>query len=352
MSITRKKVSSVDKKNMFSVLKNFHNQISEAVRIGNKFKPVKLNSANIKNIIITGLGGSAIGGDLLRSYTQEEIKIPVTVNRNYVLPKYAGKNTLVVISSYSGDTEESVSAYVDAVSKDCKILCITSGGMVEQIAAGYNHNLIKIPGGLQPRCAIGYSFFCLLIAFSKLNLIKNKSKDITDSVNTIKKLSGVYSSLSEKNNPAIRIAKKLKGKLPVIYSAVDTLDVVNLRWRGQFSENAKMLAYGNLYPEMNHNEIVGWKLNKDILKKISVIFLRDITDNRRIGARMNITKSIYRELSDSIIELSSNSHTFLARVFDFIYLGDWVSFYLAILNNVDPTPVDVISNLKKELSKC
>ena len=349
--LNTKNIKTIDKSGMYDVLKNFHNQVKGALLIAEKADVSKFRRYDFSNVIISGLGGSAIGGDLLRSYTYYESRIPVSVNRNYTLPAFADENTLVILSSYSGNTEETVSAYTQAIEKKCKIICVTSGGVVEKMAQKNKHFYVKIPGGLQPRCALGYSFFTLLILFSKLGFIEDKTKEIKSTVKTIEDGSQNYSLLEVEKNPAFKIASALFGKLPVIYSSTDVLDVVNLRWRGQISENAKILVYGNVYPEMNHNELVGWTLNEDILKKIVVIFLKDVNDNERIKARMNITSEIYKKFANNIIHLESDGKTGLDRIFDLIYLGDWVSYYLAILNNVDPTPVDSINYLKKQLEK-
>ncbi|MCE1165581.1 MAG: bifunctional phosphoglucose/phosphomannose isomerase [Bacteroidetes bacterium] len=348
--IDKKILKKFDKQDMFSVLFDFPVQICDAVDIAGSVK-LKGNYKGIKNIIINGLGGSAIGGDILRSFTAGEIKIPVTVNRNYTLPSYAGKDTLAVLSSYSGNTEETVTAFKHALDKGCRVVCVTSGGTVEKMAHKYKTDIVKIPGGLQPRCALGYSFFSLLILFTKLGLIKDKSDEINDVIISLEQSLSEYINPSFEDNEALRIAAALKGKLPVVYSSADVLDAVNLRWRGQISENAKILAYGNLYPEMNHNELVGWKLNEDLLKKTAVIFLRDRDDNERIKLRMNITEKVYRKHSGIVMDLSSDCRTRLGRIFDLIFLGDWVSYYLSVLNEVNPTPVEAISKLKKELDK-
>ncbi len=342
---------SIDKSNMYDVLKNFPSQVEEALNIAGS---VKLNSSDTKginNIIIAGMGGSAIGGDLIRSYTNYEIKYPVNIIRNYFLPKYASKETLVIISSYSGNTEETVSVYEEAISRGCKIICISSGGKVENLAYENKHILIKVPGGLQPRCAIGYSFFSLLVLFIRLGFINERENEIIRTVALLKEQSETYSAFKSDNNPALDIAKILQNHLPVIYSSVDLLDIVNLRWRGQFAENAKILSYGNFYPEMNHNELVGWECNRGIMEKIIVIMLRDGEDNYRILRRMDITKKTLEKYSAEVLDIYGSGKSKIERIFDLIYLGDWVSYYLAILNNVDPTPVEVIENLKKELEK-
>ena len=342
-------LKSIDKENMFDVLKNFHNQIKDAVQIAEKIDVTSIDTSGINNIVVNGLGGSAIGGDFARSYTTYEIAVPIFVNRNYSLPSFVNSDTLSIISSYSGNTEETNSAYNEAIKRNCKIICISSGGSVEKTALDNKHLLVKIPGGLQPRCALGYSFFTLIILLSKLGFIKILSSDIDAVISNIERKSVLYTEFNSEENLAIKLANELKGKLPIVYSSVDILDVVNLRWRGQLSENAKVLAYGNFLPEMNHNELVGWKLNEDILKKIVVLMLEDDEDNERIKLRMEITSGIMEKYADNIIKLKGEGNKRLERIFDLVCLGDWVSYYLAILNKIDPTPVEAIDFLKNKL---
>jgi len=343
-------MTETDKSNMYDILKNFHKQISEAVEIGKSTDLIRFDKYGIKNIIINGLGGSAIGGDLIRSYTHYNSTVPVYINRNYFLPGFAGKDTLSVISSYSGNTEETISAYKESKKKECRIICISSGGQVEKTAMKNNDLFIKIPGGFQPRCALGYSFFVLLTVLSKFPFLSLHNGMTEKIVENIKQNSEIYSLFDSVKNKALKIAEQLQNKLPVIYSSNDILDVVNLRWRGQISENAKQLAYGNVYPEMNHNELVGWEKNRDILNKIIVVFLKDIDDNKRIKMRMEITEEIYRKYADNVISVSGEGETRLERIFNLIYLGDWVSYHLALLNKVDPTPVEAITYLKEKLT--
>lgn len=343
-------IRAFDKSDMFGVLKNFPQQVEEAVKIAGEFEYKHLNKDGISNVIVNGLGGSAIGGDYVRSLVNYEMKVPMTVNRNYNLPAFAGENTLAIVSSYSGNTEETLSAFNEARERKCRILCITSGGEVERIANENNIDVLKIPGGLQPRCALGYSFFSLLIALTKLDLIPDKTDDINATIKHLQDLSHSYSYFSSEHNHPIMIADELKDHLPVIYSSSDVLDAVNLRWRGQISENAEILAYGNFVPEMNHNELVGWNLNKNILSEIVVILLCDRDDHERVKLRMKITTEIYKNLCNSIIAVESDAETRLERIFELTYLGDWTSFYLAIMNEVDPTPVESINFLKNKLS--
>ena len=339
-----------DPKGMRNLILNFPKQAEEAVAIGNAAK-IKLNISKIRNIIITGLGGSAIGGDLLRSYLADKCAVPVIVNRHYYFPEYVDKNSLVIISSYSGNTEETVSAYKDAIKRKAMIFCITSGGEVERIAKKNKHPYIKIPGGLPPRAALGYSFFPTLIALSKLGFIKDQKKEIKETLALLNTLSARYSDHASPVNRALNLAKTIHGKLPLIYSGADKFDTVNTRWRGQITENAKTLAFGHVFPELNHNEIVGWEVLTDIMRKIHVVILRDSEDYKRIKLRMDVSKGIIGGLADGITEVYTEGKSLLARTFSLLYLADWLSFYLAMLNGVDPSPVKKIDFLKEELGK-
>ena len=343
-------IQRYDKSNMNQLLVDFPGQIENAIKIGSKFKAA-YNKSQIDSIVITGLGGSAIGGDLLRSYLSAESEIPVHVNRHYFLPEFVNERTLVVVSSYSGNTEETIAAHADAKIRKSKILCISSGGQTAASAEKFNQPLITIPKGLPPRAALGYSFFPTLIALSKMKIIRPKNPDIAETLFLLRKKSNIYSSLKN-NNTALQLAKQLYMKLPVIYSSADRFDIVNLRWRGQIAENAKQLAFGHVLPEMNHNELVGWKVLRRMMEEeIAVVFLRDKDDHPRVKLRMEITKSVIEQYASKVIEIHSEGKSVLARMFSLIYLGDWTSYYLAILNGIDPTPVNVIDYLKNELGK-
>ncbi len=343
-------IQRYDKSNMNQLLVDFPKQVENAVKIGSKFKQA-YNKSQIDSIVITGLGGSAIGGDLLRSYLSVESEIPFQVNRHYFMPEFVNERTLVVVSSYSGNTEETIAAHADAKKRKAKILCISSGGQTAASAEKFKQPLITIPKGLPPRAALGYSFFPTLIALSKMKLIRPKDSDIAETLSLLRKKSKIYSSLKN-NNVALQLAKQLYMKLPVIYSAADRFDIVNLRWRGQIAENAKQLAFGHVLPEMNHNELVGWKVLRRIMEEeIAVVFLRDKDDHPRVKLRMEITKGVIEQYASKVIEIQSEGKSVLARMFSLIYLGDWTSYYLAILNGIDPTPVKVIDYLKNELGK-
>lgn len=348
--MTESSIQRYDKSNMRKLLVEFPKQVEEAARIGKSAK-VPFRASDIDNIVVTGLGGSAIGGDLLRSYIAEELKVPFVVNRHYFLPEFVDQRTLVIVSSYSGNTEETIAAHADAAKRRAKVLCISSAGETARMAAKRKQPLITIPKSFPPRAALGFSFFPLLVALAKMKLIRSRDTDIRETIALLRKRSKAYASLN-KQNLAFQIAKDLYLKLPIIYSSADRFDVVNLRWRGQIAENAKTLAFGHVVPEMNHNEIVGWKVLRRIMEEDTVVvFLRDRSDHPRVRVRMDITKDIVRQYAAKVVDVQSEGRSLLARMFSLIYLGDWVSFYLAILNGIDPTPVTVIDYLKNQLAK-
>lgn len=350
MKLTLDDIKRVDPTAMYSWICDFPLQVEDAVRIASKAS-FRLNTRGITSIVLSGMGGSAIGGDLVRSYLSEELKVPFAVSRFYTLPSYVGSKTLVIISSYSGNTEETLSSYRDAIRRKAKVLCITTGGEVERLARKHNHACIKVPPGLQPRAALGYSLFPLLIALARLGFISSQQRDIKETIIGLKFRSQIYRNPLSPGNLPLKVARHLHGRLPIFYSAADHLDAVNVRWRGQVSENAKQLAYGNVLPEMNHNEIVGWKVDPELMKKMTVVFLRDRGTHPRVRLREEITMRIVKSYASDVLEVRSEGRSLLARIISLVYLGDWVSYYLAILNKQNPTPVSVIEYLKNELAK-
>jgi glucose/mannose-6-phosphate isomerase len=348
--MTFEEIFVIDTSNMYKLIREFPAQIRAAITIG-KSTTVRLNVRGIENIVLSGLGGSAIGGDLLKSYLAGDLTIPFSVNRHYTLPDFVGPRTLVIISSYSGNTEETVAAYRDALKRKAKILCISSGGMIGKLARAKRTPLITIPGGLPPRAALGYSFFPLLLILGKLGFIKNKAREIRETVALLDEKAVVYGTPDPSSNMAMQLAEQLRGRIGIIYSSTERFDAVNTRWRGQIAENAKSLSFGHVLPEMNHNELVGWNVLKDPMRGMHVFLLRDKGDHKRVQMRMHITKAILAECTPHIAEVWSEGSSLLARIFSLVYLGDWVSYYLAILHGVDPTPVAVIDHLKEELGK-
>jgi len=342
-------IRATDPGGMYDLIKAFPQQIREAVSIG-KAARLSTRSRGVRNIILSGLGGSAIGGDLLRSYLAADLAVPFLVNRTYTLPAFVGRESLVIISSYSGNTEETNTAHREAIRRKAKVLCISSGGKTEALARKTGADLITVPGGLPPRAALAYSFFPLLLALSRAGFTGDHSRAIRETVALLEKRSALYADPHGPGNRALELAQMLRGRIGVIYSGAERFDSVNLRWRGQIAENAKSLAFGHVLPEMNHNELVGWKVLREPMREMQVFILRDRDDHTRVAMRMAITAKVIAKYTEHVQEVWSEGSSLLARIFSLVYLGDWMSFYLAMLHGVDPKPVEVIDQLKQEMA--
>jgi len=304
----------------------------------------------ISNIVVTGLGGSAIGGDLLRVYSADKLPVPVMVNRDYGLPRFVDPDTLVFAVSYSGNTEETLSAYEEARARGANIVAVTTGGKLGELAEKDGITLVRVPCGISPRAATGFLFLPTLVILQRLGLMSDVTGEISEMIDFIKEMKKKLGpEAPEEDNLAKQLARKLHNKIPVIWGSSGTTEVVAQRWKGQINENAKAPAYWNVFPELNHNEIVGFQFPLEVLKKIHVILLRDERDHPRVHRRMEITKGVIQDVVDGYTEVWASGKGALCRVFSLIYTGDYTSVYLASLYGIDPGPVKVIDYLKKEL---
>ena len=345
-------ISKLDASNMLKLISGLPDQCRHAYDIGKKARVSKPN-LRIDNIVFAGLGGSAIGADIVRVYLQNEIKVPIVVCRNYTLPDFVGENTLLFCASYSGNTEETLSSFEDGLKRGASIITMGSGGKLKERSLKSSFNHIDIPSGFPPRTAVGYMSVTVLAILEQMGFIKDKEKEVTQLCSALSDLRDkeVGIDVAAGKNISKQLAAKLCNKYCVIYGTSDTSEAAAIRWRGQIAENSKALSSSHVLPEMNHNEIVGWEFPKDVLKQIKVIILRDKNDHSRTQKRIDISKTVIKKSGAEIIELERKESSILARVFSLIYIGDFVSFYLAILNDIDPTPVKQVDYLKGELAK-
>ena len=352
-----KSLKNLDKSNMFDVLRTFPEQIKHSLEIGQSINFAN-SIGNSDNILILGMGGSAIGGDLLRNYLSENNDtnhIEIKINRDYTFSPHLAKDSLVIASSYSGNTEETLSGVRLALEHTKNIVCITTGGELESIAKENNLNIIKIPESFQPRCAIGYSFFPLLYLVMKSGVLDNSvikriESEIVSTLDRLKQLSNEYSIENINDNFALSIAENLKNKIPIVYTS-RAMETVGLRWRGQFQENSKRAAFGSVLPEMNHNEINSWQYREDFNKNFLFFLLEDSLDHAQVSKRFDYLEKVLLNEKRELKRLKSVANSHLERMFKAIYLGDWISFWLAIITEKDPTAIDIILGLKAELSK-
>ena len=346
--INRNLIEALDKSGMYQMLADFPGQCQHALSLGKVFRPTR-QIGSVKKIVFAGMGGSAMSGEILRIYLQDKIDLPIHVVQSYGLPFFVDKDSLLFAISYSGNTEELLAVYKEAKKRGVKIIAITSGGKLKALTRKDKNSLISIPTGFPPRAALGYLVIPALLVLEKINLISSQEKYLAESISNLKSFAGKLAIENKKDNPALKITKDFYGRIPVIYGSFEVTSAVAYRWRTQLAENSKILSFNHSFPELNHNEIVGWQEQKPLYKNFVIVILRDKEDHPRTKLRMEITHSLLQNYPRKIIEVWSKGKSPLARIFSLIILGDFVSFYLAILNGVDPTPVERIELLKKRL---
>ncbi|MDH7517640.1 MAG: bifunctional phosphoglucose/phosphomannose isomerase [Candidatus Thermoplasmatota archaeon] len=344
-------ISKIDKSNMLDVIYKFPEQIKETIEIVSHTNiPIFIK---IDNIIISGMGGSAISGDIVQQLFRDKLDVPIFVNREYDIPRWANKDTLMISQSYSGNTEETLSAFKQAYQKRCKIIGITSGGKLQEYCEKRGVPIIKIPAGFQPRAATSYILFSSLLAFKKIGLLNESiDSEIEETIQTIDELrKNINKSVSEKDNISKQIAKNIFNTIPQVYGW-GIYSPIAVRWCTQFNENSKVIARYDIVSECNHNDIVGWSMNPEVSKKFSCILFRDEeNESIYISKRLDFMRHLLEGSASKVIEVKAQGKKRLAKMMYTMVLGDFVSCYLAILRNIDPTPVDVIIELKKALAE-
>ncbi len=337
--------TAIDPDGMLDWVERFGQQCRDAERIARAYPLPKIRK--IEHVVVTGMGGSAIGGDLTRAYAASQSKVPFEVVRNYTLPNYVGLKTLVIAVSYSGDTEETLSAFNDAKKRGAVIAAISTGDKLTRRCKANAFPCVLIPGGCSPRAALGYSMIPLLVMLEHWGILPDQRHALSDMVKTIERtITANAFDVPTDSNPAKQVAMQLHGTLPVIYAGQDAFQPVAARWRAQINENAKTFAHDFVVPEMNHNEILGWNQPSGLVKKMTPVFLLDKGYHKQTLKRFEVMKKI---LPSEPIELESSGTALLARLFSLIGLGDFVSVYLAYLYKQDPVPIPAIDRFKREL---
>ena len=343
-------IDKIDKDNMYKSILDFSDNILDAVKLGDSIKFLN-DYSSINKIIVAGMGGSAIGGDVTYALVNDEITIPYLVVRGYNIPTWVDSSTLVICSSYSGNTEETISILGKAQSKGAKVCAITTGGKIGKICEKYNYDKVIIPSGMQPRAALAFSFIPILYILCRLNIISTSiTSSLISSSKLIKENSKKY-SMKNDDNPVWILAKKIYNKIPIIYADSDRLQTVAVRLKGQICENGKILAYLSVFPEMNHNEIVGWEKNSELFSNYFIIWLFDSDMNERNKVRQKIVMDMLNEIGVDQFKLEVSGDDFIDRFLLLIHYGDWLSYWCAILHKMDPSPVQNIEKLKNKLSE-
>lgn len=330
-------MKKVDTKKMLDTLEKFPEQIEEGIEIG---KSSMTNiSFNGKNVVIAGMGGSAISGEIIATMMRDECPLPIIIIKDNVLPSFVNEDSLFIAISYSGNTDETLSCFLQALKKNCTIISISSGGKLEEMGEKSDCH-ITIPPNMQPRAAIAYLLFPLLIVLQRLYLInKCDFSEIVKKVRVLRKK--IKRDVKIEKNEAKQIASSISG-IPILYAS-DYLAPIARRWRQQFNENAKIMAFDFILPEANHNEIMAWEY--EIREKYTCIFLRAKKRDEKIKKRLDFMKKVYAKKAH-IIEVLIEGKNNITQLIYALYLGDYISTYTALLRDIDPTPVFFIQKFK------
>jgi glucose/mannose-6-phosphate isomerase len=345
--------SVIDKDNMLQYVDDQPEHYEAAWALGHEL-PLTDDLSDVQQVVLAGMGGSAIGGDLLASYIAASCPVPVMVVRGYDLPAYAqGEHTLVIASSFSGNTEETLAIYEQAVERDCRVIVITTGGKLAAYAEDHGHILWKFTPDIgQPRAAIGWSLGLLLALAHRLGWADASIEDdFMDAIANLKKHRERYRiEVDAEDNPAKRQAGQCMGRIPVFVGG-GALEVVARRWKTQFNENSKFWAMYDPMPEMNHNTVVGIENPKELMDKIAVVFITSREhDHPRVALRHSLTFKLLLQNGFNVDKFRPRGRSLLAQMLHAIFYGDYVSFYAAIGTEKDPTVIEPIVELKKSLS--
>ena len=355
------RVKTLDKSSMLEACERLPDSCRDAIKLAKRLQiPGKtrvseqsgITLMKPRNLVVAGMGGSAIGGEMLKDWLRDKSSIPIEVSRDYSLPAYVDKRSLVIAISYSGETEETLSAFVDAIKRRCMILTISTGGHLETFSKRLQIPHLKIPSDFPaPRAAIGYTFFPLVILMEKFQIVHNTKSEIDEALEVLQQVSNRNALETPlKSNNAKRLAFEIGNSIPIVCGFTGNSSVAR-RLKCQFNENSKVPSKFETLPELNHNEIVGWEASRKVTKHFSAILLRDNEEPPRIKSRIEMTKEIAVKKFSKVLEIHALGKKKLAKILSAMYIGDFASIYLALLREVDPTPTKNITHLKRRLKK-
>jgi len=351
----REAMGGLDAGGMLRILWTYPEQFEEGRRLAADFDPrldLKAILRDLDEVLLLGTGGgSAAAGQLLAAYLFGELRLPFIVHQGYNVPRFVDDRTLVFAITHSGQTEETLSAYQQAVDRRARVVAVTSGGRLKEWCRREGTPLLEVPGGLMPRVALGYLMVPILTILDRLGLIGPKGRQIQEAVEVMAAMrSAIGPDAPTPANEAKQIAIKLVGKIPVVYGRSEFSEAVAARAKRQFAENAKLPALANAVPALHHDEIVGWDAAPEVTRSFGLILLRDADETDKNRRRMEVTRSVLEPRAGSFSEVWARGEGRLARLMSLVYLLDYVSVYLALALGRDPTPVQIIDLFKREMS--
>ena len=306
----------------------------------------------VDSVVVLGMGGSASSGDLLQALVEPRLAVPFTVFKSYrPLPEWIGRNSLVMAVSYSGNTEETLDAFEEAHKRGARVVCVSAGGRLAELAEEFGAAHIAIPPGLQPRAAIGYLLVPLIAVLARMGLIPDPNDDIEESLAVLDEMAPRCDRKTPAaENPAKDLGRRLAGSVPILYGGPGIGAAIARRFKSELNEYAKTHAFHNEIPEMNHNEIVGWTRAGEIGGNYVAVWFADSHDADRIGLRWEITRELIEGSAVDVLEVTAQGESPLARMSSLLYVTQLAAIYTGIVHGVDPGPVEVIEELKRRLA--
>jgi glucose/mannose-6-phosphate isomerase len=341
--------SSLDPEDMYRRVEQLPEQMEDAWRLAGEVE-LPDSFSGVSSIVVAGMGGSAIGGSLVEAYGAEEIPVPFSVWRGYGMPAYAGEDTLVIAVSYSGNTEETLSGLIEARERGCKLMAISTDGQVAEFANTWQIPLMTFQYEAQPRATLGYLFTPLVRIFERLRFLPAQSEAYEEALHVAREANELWSAgVPTGRNLAKQMADECVNRAVVVYGA-QYLSAVARRWKTQLNENAKNWAFWEEFPELNHNAIVGYEYPERFPETVRVVMLSGSHLHERVRIRMDVTRQLLEKYRLPYRAVDARGDGKLAQMFSLIALGDYVSYYLALLNGADPTTIEPINFLKASLA--
>ena len=343
----------IDSTGFVDAVESLPEQVAAAQQTAADLDLSAVANAEHRSVLVLGMGGSGIAGDMLRAVAGAVSPLPIAVSKGYSVPRYVDGSTLVIASSYSGDTEETLSAATQAVENGARIVAITTGGALGALAQASGGVVVPCPTGLFPRAAVGALSVPIFSVMEQLGYADDMTPAIDAAQQQLaQRRDALARSADATKNEARRLARRIGRTFPLVYGGDEIGAVAAMRWKADVNENAKAPAFWNTLPELDHNEIMGWGQHGDVTRQVvSLIELRHDFEHLRTSRRIALTTDIIRETVGQVLSVRADGEGPLAQLMDLMYIGDWVSVYMAADAGVDPGPIDAIARLKYQLSK-
>ncbi len=346
--IDLQKIQELDKENIFDAIGAQPDQLLRNYADTMQADVTADEGVGIQNIVLCGMGGSALAANILKNWVYDQLVVPFEIVRGYNVPDYVSPDSLVIISSHSGNTEETLACYKEAMGQSARVMVMSAGGELVSLANQNNQTLLELPTGIQPRLSVFAGLKALACVFEDMRLVATTDLrgQLINTANYLDEVKFAMSPDNDADNTAMQIAEKIAGKIVVVYAG-PALGSAAYKWKINLNENGKQLAFYNTYPELDHNEFQGWMFpaNKDLVS----IQLESDLEADQMKKRMEVTKSILSDHGFDPITIKAQGPTYIDQLLSTILLGDYVSAYVGILNGIDPTPVELVEKLKQQL---